>query len=177
MIGGIVFAVFLILKLTGVLHWSWWWITAPLWVGFIIEGAMMAYGSATLGSFLVFSKIRRASKRKVGGWILFAVGIFFMVAAVQIGIIDLIDNVASLKTAIEIGITAVPAGLALWGGWKLAHWKRKTINIEERIEQLKAQINYQRYRYYELDSPEISDADYDELLRELKQLEEKYHQR
>ena len=97
-----------------------------------------------------------------------------MVAAIQIGIIDLIDNVASLKTIIEIAIIAVPAGLALWGGWKLAHWKRKTINIEERIEQLKAQIKYQRYRYYELDSPEISDADYDELLRELKQLGEKY---
>ena len=27
----IVFLVFLILKLTGVVNWSWWWITAPLW--------------------------------------------------------------------------------------------------------------------------------------------------
>lgn len=27
----VVFLVFLILKLTGVIDWSWWWITAPLW--------------------------------------------------------------------------------------------------------------------------------------------------
>jgi len=48
--------------------------------------------------------------------------------------------------------------------------------IKDRIEQLKAQINYHNYRYYVLDSPEISDAEYDELMRGLKQLEEKYPQ-
>jgi len=126
-IGGIVFAVFLILKLTGVLHWSWWWITAPLWVGFIIEGAMMAYGSATLGSFLVFSKIRRASKRKVGGWVLFGVGVFLAVLSIQFGILGLIDNLPSLEIAIMVSMVAGPASLALWGGWKLAHPRPKII--------------------------------------------------
>lgn len=29
----IVFIVFLVLKLTGYITWSWWWVTAPLWVG------------------------------------------------------------------------------------------------------------------------------------------------
>ncbi len=48
--------------------------------------------------------------------------------------------------------------------------------VKEGIEQLKAQINYHNYRYYVLDSPEISDVEYDELVRELKQLEEKYPQ-
>ncbi len=28
---GIVFVVFLVLKLTGTIDWSWWWVTAPLW--------------------------------------------------------------------------------------------------------------------------------------------------
>ena len=28
----ILFVVFLILKLTNVIDWSWWWITAPLWI-------------------------------------------------------------------------------------------------------------------------------------------------
>ena len=37
-----------------------------------------------------------------------------------------------------------------------------------RIEQLKGVINYHNYRYYVLDSPEISDAEYDKLMRELK---------
>ena len=48
--------------------------------------------------------------------------------------------------------------------------------VRQRIEKLRAEINYHNYRYYVLDSPEISDAEYDELMRELKQLEEKYPQ-
>ena len=30
--GGILFIVFLIPKLTNVIAWSWWWVTAPLWI-------------------------------------------------------------------------------------------------------------------------------------------------
>lgn len=30
------FLTLLILKLTGVISWSWWWITAPLWGGFAL---------------------------------------------------------------------------------------------------------------------------------------------
>ena len=30
----ILFVVFLILKLTDVITWSWWWVTAPLWIPF-----------------------------------------------------------------------------------------------------------------------------------------------
>jgi DNA ligase (NAD+) len=43
--------------------------------------------------------------------------------------------------------------------------------VKQRIEELRETINYHNYRYYVLDSPEISDAEYDELMRELKQLE------
>lgn len=28
---GTLFVIFLILKLTNVIDWSWWWVTAPLW--------------------------------------------------------------------------------------------------------------------------------------------------
>lgn len=28
----VVFVVFLILKLTNLVTWSWWWITSPLWI-------------------------------------------------------------------------------------------------------------------------------------------------
>ena len=31
-----VFLVFLTLKLCGVIDWSWWWVTAPLWIPFIL---------------------------------------------------------------------------------------------------------------------------------------------
>ena len=28
----LLFLVFLVLKLTNVITWSWWWVTAPLWI-------------------------------------------------------------------------------------------------------------------------------------------------
>lgn len=31
-IGMILFIVFLILKLTNNIDWSWWWVTSPLWI-------------------------------------------------------------------------------------------------------------------------------------------------
>ncbi len=43
--------------------------------------------------------------------------------------------------------------------------------VKHRIEELRKLINYHNYRYYVLDSPEISDAEYDELMKELRQLE------
>lgn len=33
---GALFLVFLVLKLTATITWSWWWVTAPLWGGAIV---------------------------------------------------------------------------------------------------------------------------------------------
>ncbi|MCL0095395.1 NAD-dependent DNA ligase LigA [Dehalococcoidia bacterium] len=49
-----------------------------------------------------------------------------------------------------------------------------TSQIEEKIGHLREQINHHNYRYYVLDSPEISDAEYDQLMRELRRLESDY---
>ena len=46
--------------------------------------------------------------------------------------------------------------------------------ITERIEQLRAQLNHHNYRYYVLDNPEISDAEYDTLQRRLLYLEAEF---
>jgi len=43
--------------------------------------------------------------------------------------------------------------------------------LTERVEKLREKLNHHNYRYYVLDSPEISDAEYDELMNELKRLE------
>jgi len=48
--------------------------------------------------------------------------------------------------------------------------------VKKRIDELRKLINYHNHRYYVLDSPEISDAEYDELMRELQRLEEEYPQ-
>ena len=42
---------------------------------------------------------------------------------------------------------------------------------KQRIAELRHTINHHNYRYYVLDSPEISDSEYDELMKELRQLE------
>lgn len=45
---------------------------------------------------------------------------------------------------------------------------------EERIRELRAQIEYHSNRYYNMDSPEITDYEYDMLMRELKKLEKEF---
>ena len=45
---------------------------------------------------------------------------------------------------------------------------------KNRIKKLRELINYHNYRYNVLDDPEVSDREYDMLLHELEQLEEKH---
>jgi DNA ligase (NAD+) len=45
-------------------------------------------------------------------------------------------------------------------------------NVKKKIAGLRDLINYHNHRYHVLDSPEISDAEYDALVRDLKKLEE-----
>ncbi len=47
-------------------------------------------------------------------------------------------------------------------------------DVIERVKKLREEIEYHNYRYYVLDSPVISDAEYDALMRELRGLEERY---
>jgi hypothetical protein len=47
----ILFVVFLTLKLTDQIDWSWWWVTSPLWISFaIFLGAVLA--GVVLGSLV-----------------------------------------------------------------------------------------------------------------------------
>src|SRR5437870_10956740 len=46
------------------------------------------------------------------------------------------------------------------------------IDPVHQAEELRSQIEYHNRRYYELDEPEISDAEFDRLMRELQALEE-----
>ena len=48
--GTVLFLVFLVLKLTGNIDWSWWWVTSPLWIpltlGIVVMGiiGLIMYG-------------------------------------------------------------------------------------------------------------------------------------
>jgi DNA ligase (NAD+) len=46
--------------------------------------------------------------------------------------------------------------------------------VKKKAEKLREEIEYHNTRYYVLDQPEISDAQYDRLMRELEKLEEQY---
>jgi len=47
-------------------------------------------------------------------------------------------------------------------------------DLEKKIESLREKIRHHEYLYYVLDQPEISDAEFDRLMRELKDLEAEY---
>lgn len=38
---GLLGVVFITLKLIGAIHWSWWWVTAPLWGGWALVLAIV----------------------------------------------------------------------------------------------------------------------------------------
>jgi hypothetical protein len=40
----LIFIIFLILKLVGLIDWSWWWVTAPLWLPAAV-GILLSIGS------------------------------------------------------------------------------------------------------------------------------------
>jgi hypothetical protein len=48
-----VFLIFLTLKLCGVIDWSWWWVTAPLWMpfalGLVLFVGVIIFGGAIHG--------------------------------------------------------------------------------------------------------------------------------
>jgi hypothetical protein len=54
---GATFLVFLVLKLIGVISWSWWWITAPLWAPIAIILAIAGVIFAIAGALTVLSKL------------------------------------------------------------------------------------------------------------------------
>lgn len=46
----LLFLVFLVLKLTKVIDWSWWWVTAPLWIPFSILFLLFILSSVVLAA-------------------------------------------------------------------------------------------------------------------------------
>lgn len=54
--------------------------------------------------------------------------------------------------------------------------KNVSHQIIQKVEDLRKTLHRHSYRYYVLDDPEISDAQYDRLMQELKQLEQTYPQ-
>jgi len=67
-IAGLLGVAFVVLKLTGVITWSWWWVTAPFWGGLVIAlGIISVVGVIAGGAFgiaaLVDARTRRIARK------------------------------------------------------------------------------------------------------------------
>lgn len=60
---GLLGVAFVVLKLTGVITWSWWWVTAPFWGGFALAASLFLIGLVLIGAG-DFIEHRASLKRK-----------------------------------------------------------------------------------------------------------------
>ena len=42
-LGEVILVVFIILKLTKVIDWSWWWVLSPIWLTLIVTALILIY--------------------------------------------------------------------------------------------------------------------------------------
>jgi len=54
-LGGLLAVVFITLRLTGYIDWSWWWVLAPIWIPWV----MVLIVSAITGFFFLMAKWTR----------------------------------------------------------------------------------------------------------------------
>jgi len=54
---GVLTIVFVVLKLTGVISWSWWWVLSPIWIDLLLAGVLL----------LIIAVINRYEERRLYG--------------------------------------------------------------------------------------------------------------
>lgn len=42
-INGVLTIIFIVLKLIGLITWSWWWVLSPIWISFIIAVTILIF--------------------------------------------------------------------------------------------------------------------------------------
>ena len=55
---GVLTIVFIVLKLTGVISWSWWWVLSPIWIPWVLV-IVIAVILATITAFKQKENSRR----------------------------------------------------------------------------------------------------------------------
>jgi len=58
----LLFVVFLILKLAGVIDWSWWWVTSPLWLAAMATVAALILAGGV--GFLIYCIVKRVRRKR-----------------------------------------------------------------------------------------------------------------
>lgn len=63
---GLLTIAFIVLKLTGFIDWSWWWVLSPMWISFIVVvGICMFAVFGSVGFALFRNRKRKKTKEKV----------------------------------------------------------------------------------------------------------------
>jgi Na+/H+-dicarboxylate symporter len=64
-LSAVLFIIFLVLKLTGNIDWSWWWVTSPLWITFAIGLALVGFVFLLIIVALIFGVSVEDIKSKI----------------------------------------------------------------------------------------------------------------
>lgn len=65
---GLLFLLFLILKLAHVIEWSWWWVTSPLWLPVALTlGGLLVVGVLGITGYKVFESMARKRGQQTTG--------------------------------------------------------------------------------------------------------------
>ena len=59
---GLLGIVFVVLKLTGYIDWSWWWVTAPFWGGLALCSLIGLIGLVIIGVVALIADVAEKSK-------------------------------------------------------------------------------------------------------------------
>ena len=57
---GLLGVAFVVLKLTGFIDWSWWWVTLPFWGGFALAVVILAIWAIVV----IYEEVRR--RKRIG---------------------------------------------------------------------------------------------------------------
>jgi len=60
---GLLTLVFVVAKVTGYLHWSWWWVFSPVWISFLACGVLFFAFFGIVGAFSIWE-----NKKRYGKW-------------------------------------------------------------------------------------------------------------
>lgn len=55
----VLFLIFLVLKLTHLIDWSWWWVTSPIWVPIVVSLVVVITG---LAAIMIVTLIKKLNK-------------------------------------------------------------------------------------------------------------------
>lgn len=58
-LGGLLLVIFVVLKLTGNIAWSWWWVLSPLWIPF----AILVAGGIIIGIIALIVALVKSVKK------------------------------------------------------------------------------------------------------------------